>query len=83
MTSTRGFDSWPQHNSPEQQEYMLDCSAELLAMNQNQKDIVCAVLSRGVFQAVGTLMFNSSWQPQAPLFWLNHDVIAKCLAGKR
>jgi hypothetical protein len=82
VTDTRDFASWPQHNSPKQQEYMLNCSAELIGMNADQKEIVCAVLSRGVFQGVGRLMFDSSFEPKAPLFWLNHDVIAKCLAAK-
>jgi len=82
VTSSRDFASWPQHNSPQQQEYMLNCSAELIGMNADQKEIVCAVLSRGVFQGVGRLMFDASWEPQAPLYWLNHDVIAKRLAKK-
>lgn len=82
VTGTRDFDSWPQHNNPQQQEYMLNTSAELISMNADQKDIVCAVLSRGVFQGVGKLMFDSSWEPKAPIFWLNHDVIAKTLVRK-
>ena len=82
VTCTRDFASWPQHNSPQQQEYMLNCSAELIAMNADQKEIICAVLSKGVFKGVGTLMFDSSWQPKAPVYWLNHDVIAKRLAKK-
>jgi hypothetical protein len=82
VTTGRSFDTWPQHNSPAQQEYMLNCSAELIAMNADNKEIICAVLSRGVFKGVGKLMFDSSWEPKAPLYWLNHDVIAKCLAQK-
>ncbi|TGU71606.1 hypothetical protein E4633_14955 [Geomonas terrae] len=82
ITSTRDFDSWPQHNSPAQQEYMLNTSAELIGMNADPKEIVCAVLSRAVFTGVGALMFNSSWDPKAPVFWLNHDMIAKVLAKK-
>ena len=82
VTANRDFASWPQHNSPQQQEFMLNFSAELLGMNADQKEIVCAVLSRGVFQGVGRLMFDSSWEPKAPLYWLNHDVIAKRLARK-
>jgi hypothetical protein len=82
VTTGRDFATWPQHNSPQQQEYMLNCSAELIGMNADQKEIICAVLSRGVFQGVGRLMFDSSWEPQAPLYWLNHDVIAKRLAKK-
>jgi hypothetical protein len=80
VTSTRDYDSWPQHNSQPQQEFMLNCSAELIALNAPDQEIICAVLSRGVFRGVGTLMFHSSWAPQAPVFWLNHDVIAKVLA---
>lgn len=83
VTATRDLESWPQHNSPQQQEFMLNFSAELLNMNADQKEIVCAVLSKGVFQAVGQLMFDTSWEPKAPLFWLNHDVIAKSLANKK
>jgi hypothetical protein len=79
ITSTRDFDSWPQHNKPQQQEYMLNVSAELISLNADPKEIVCAVLSKGVFQGVGKLMFDSSWEPKAPVFWLNHDVIAKTL----
>jgi hypothetical protein len=82
VTNGRDFATWPQHNSPAQQEYMLNCSAELIAMNADNKEIICAVLSRGVFKGVGKLMFDSSWEPKAPLYWLNHDVIAKSLAQK-
>jgi len=80
VTAGRDFATWPQHNSPQRQEYMLNTSAELIAKNADQKEIICAVLSRGVFKGVGTLMFDSSWQPKAPVYWLNHDVIAKRLA---
>ena len=82
VTASRDFASWPQHNSPQQQEFMLNCSAELIAMNADNKEIICAALSRSVFKGVGTLMFDSSWEPKAPVYWLNHDVIAKRLAKK-
>lgn len=81
VTSTRDYETWPQHNNPAQQEYMLNSSAQLIGMNEEGKEIICAVLSRGVFRGVGKLMFDSSWDPQAPVFWLNHDVIAKRLAS--
>jgi hypothetical protein len=62
-------------------ELMLTASAELIAMNKTPKDIVCAPLSRAVFQATGYLMFHDSWAPEKPVAWLNHDIIAKCLNG--
>ena len=73
------YDGWPLHNTPDLAELMLGCSDELLQMNANPKEIVCAVLSSAVFNGVGRLMFDSSWEPAAPVFWLNHDVIARRL----
>ena len=79
MADFRNFDSWPHHNTQEQAELMLNCSARLLEMNKNTKEIVCAVLSRAVFTAVGKLMLDTMWEPSAPVFWLNHEIIAKRL----
>jgi hypothetical protein len=70
---------WPHHNTLEQMELMLAASAELIAMNKSPKEIVCAPLSRVVFQSTGQLMFHDSWAPTRPVAWLNHDIIAKCL----
>ena len=81
MARFRDFDGWPQHNTPEQAEFMLTRATELLGMNADPKEIVCAALSRAVFTGVGKLMFDASWQSEAPVFWLNHDVIAKRLVA--
>ena len=81
MAKFRDFERWPLHNTPEQAEYMLVRATELLGMNADAKEIVCAVLSRAVFTGVGRLMIDSSWEPSAPVFWLNHDIIAKRLAS--
>ena len=75
----RNFDGWPQHNSLPLQELMLNSSARLIAMNKNPKEIVCSVLSQQIFKGVGRLMFDFSWNPDAPVVWLNHDIIAKQL----
>jgi len=73
----RDFDSWPHHNSAEQAELMLNTATDLLEMNRDSREIVCAELSRAVFQAVGKLMFRSIWKPASPVLWLNHDIIAR------
>jgi len=77
MAGFRDFATWPHHNTPEQAELMLNCSATLLEMNNNAKEIVCAVLSRSVFTAVGKLMMDTMWESSAPVYWLNHDIIAR------
>jgi hypothetical protein len=79
LTDFRNFETWPHHNTPEQAELMLNCSARLLEMNRNPKEIVCDVLSRAVFTAVGKLMLDTMWDSCAPVFWLNHDIVAKRL----
>ncbi|WP_298268047.1 hypothetical protein [Geobacter sp.] len=73
------FEEWPHHNTPEQAAFMLSTSDELMAMSADPKNVVCAELSRAVFQAVGRLMFDNSWAPEAPVVWLSHDVIARRL----
>jgi hypothetical protein len=77
------YDSWPQHNTLEQAELMLAASAELMGMHADQKQLVCAELSRIVFLATGRLMIHASWNPPAPAVWLNHDIIARLVAGDR
>jgi len=75
------FSSWPHHNNPEQAAFMLNSATKMLDMNKDPKNIVCAELSRAVFQAVGRLMSRTSWEPGAPVYWLNHDIVARELVA--
>jgi len=77
------FVTWPQHNSREQAELMLASSAELMDMHADQKQLVCAELSRIVFLATGRLMLHNSWKPGSAAVWLNHDIIGRLLADQR
>ncbi|MDD2337957.1 MAG: hypothetical protein PHD01_15445 [Geobacteraceae bacterium] len=75
------FSSWPQHNTPDQSAFMLNSATSMLEMNKDSKNIVCAELSRAVFQAVGRLIHRTSWKPGAPVYWLNHDIVARELVA--
>ncbi|MDD5284499.1 MAG: hypothetical protein PHD54_01460 [Desulfuromonadaceae bacterium] len=77
------FTTWPQHNSREQAELMLASSSELMGMHTDQKQLICAELSRIVFLSTGRLMLHASWKPAAPVIWLNHDIIGRLLADSR
>lgn len=77
------FDTWPQHNTREQAELMLAASSALMEMHADQKQLVCAELSRIVFLATGRLMLHSSRNPVASTVWLNHDIIGRLLADGR
>lgn len=74
------YQSWPQHNSREQAELMLASSAELIGMHADQKQLICAELSRVVFLATGRLILHTAWQSPAATLWLNHDSIARLVA---
>ncbi len=76
------FATWPQHNTREQAELMLAASAELMELHADQKQLVCAELSRIVFLTTGRLMLHSSWNPPASTVWLNHDIISRLLADQ-
>ena len=62
---------------------MLASSAELMEMHADQKQLVCAELSRIVFLATGRLMLHCSWNPPAAAIWLNHDIIGRLLADQQ
>ncbi|MDA8428841.1 MAG: hypothetical protein M0T70_06250 [Geobacteraceae bacterium] len=83
LSAIVSYDSWPQHNTLEQAELMLAASAELMGMHADQKQLICAELSRIVFLSTGRLMLHASWDPSAPTLWLNHDIIARLVAGDR
>lgn len=80
ITGIVDYDTWPQHNSLEQAELMLAASAELIGMHADHKQLVCAELSRIVFQSTGRLIVHASWKPDGPTLWLSHDIIARLLS---
>ena len=73
----KDFPHWPRHNNQEIAELMLAASEAMMAMNENRKNVVTDLLSEVVVQSSGVLMFNQSFAPTAPVYWIGHDVIAK------
>jgi hypothetical protein len=82
VAAGRVFDAWPNHTTRAQLEAMLAASNALLAMSADPKNLVCAELSRAVVPAVGRLMFDAAWEPDAPVCWLGHDVVAKAIVRR-
>lgn len=80
MQRYMNYDRWPQHNGKEQMEFMLESSAHLIDLHRDEKQLITYVLSEEVFKACGDVMFRESWNPQAPVLWLGHDVLSKTLA---
>jgi len=76
------FDVWPQHNGPEQMALMREASSHLMGMNKDPKNMITSALSEVVFRGCGSLMFAEAYNPQRPVWWLGHDIIAKQTAAK-
>lgn len=71
------FSAWPQNTSQVQLEKMLKSSDYLVELHTDSKNLITFILSEVVFSACGKVMLNDSPQPEAPVSWINHDVIAK------
>lgn len=71
------FEKWPQGNSKDQLEKMLSAADHLVEIHKDQKNLVTFELSEVVFSACGRVMLNDSFQPEAAVSWINHDIIAQ------
>jgi len=71
------FGKWPQHTNQAQLELMLNSSDHLIDQHQDPKKLITAVLSEVVFAACGEVMLLDCPNPEAPVSWLNHDVVAR------
>lgn len=76
------FDQWPQHNSKDQLEKMLAASDYLIDLHKDPKQLMTFALSEVVFECCGQAMLADSFQPQAPVAWINHDIIAKLYSNQ-
>jgi hypothetical protein len=74
------FDKWPQHNSKPQLEKMLAASEHLQQIHRDPKQLMTFVLSELVLEACGKVMLADCMTPEAPVSWINHDVIARITA---
>lgn len=80
LTTTHSvYDQWPQHNSKDQMEYMLNSSDTLISWHKDPKDLITFPLSELVFKACGNIMLHESMTPKASVQWIGHDVIADVL----
>jgi hypothetical protein len=71
------FESWPQHNGPEQMELMRTTSSHLIEMHKDTKKLITEELSSWVFKACGNLIIREGLKPKSPVVWLGHDIVAK------
>lgn len=81
MQSFYNFSAWPMANGAEQVDMTVGTSQDIVALHKDRKALVSDVLSSHVVDATGKLMFGSASDPDGPVLWLDHDVVAQVLIG--
>jgi hypothetical protein len=76
------FEQWPQHSSQKQMEVMLQSSDHLISMHKDEKVLLTHILSEVVFAGCGKVMLNDIANPESPVSWINHDLLAKVHAER-
>ena len=77
----RNFAAWPMDNTPELAEVMIGTSDDITKLHKDRKELITDHLSSLVLEGTGPLMFHEMSDPQAPVIWLNHDIIARQLSS--
>ena len=73
------FAAWPKPNSADQVEQTVGTSQDIVAMHRDAKALISDQLSQHVVTTTGQLMFADIAQPEAPVKWLDHDLVARQL----
>jgi hypothetical protein len=77
------FEAWPMANSADQVEKTVGTSQDIVALHKNRKELVSDVLSHHVVDATGQLIFGGASQPEGPVLWLDHDLVARQLVANK
>ena len=79
IAELRNFEAWPMDNNAELAEVMIGTSGEITSLHKDKKVLITDILSALVLEGTGPIIFNEVYRPNAPVLWLNHDIIAKQL----
>lgn len=75
----RNFEAWPMDNTAESAELMVGTSEEITDLHEDRRALISDRLSTLVLEGTGPIMFREASAPDAPVLWLNHDLVAKQL----
>ncbi|MTI17101.1 hypothetical protein E1162_07590 [Rhodobacteraceae bacterium RKSG542] len=73
------FEAWPMPNSAEQVDLTVGTSQEIVELHKERNKLVSDELSQHVLTATGMLIFGEASAPEAPVLWLDHDLVAQQL----
>lgn len=75
----RNYDDWPMDNTPELADLMIGTSESITALHADRNALITDHLSALVIEATGPLILHAAAEKNAPVLWLNHDIIARTL----
>lgn len=73
------FAAWPMPNSAGQVDKTVGTSQEIVSLHKDRKVLISDVLSQHVVAATGQLIFGTAGTTDAPVLWLDHDIVAQQL----
>ncbi len=76
------FATWPMPNSAEQVDRTVGTSQDIVQLHKDRNELVSDRLSQQVVQATGDLIFATAAAAEAPVLWLDHDIVARHLIAK-
>lgn len=79
MQAFRNFEAWPMPNTAEQAELTIGTSDDIVRQHKDSKALITDLLSTLVVESTGNLMFHGMAEPQGPVLWLHHQIIAQQL----
>lgn len=72
------FETWPQHNDPEQMEKMVKASSDIIALHKDSKALMTSDLSEIIFKSTGKIMLREMTnKSRGPALWIGHDMVSK------
>ncbi len=79
MQPFRNFDAWPMPNTSAQADLTIGTSDDIVRQHKDSKALITDLLSTLVVESTGNLMFHGMTEPQGPVLWLHHKIIARQL----
>lgn len=81
IRSRGDFTGWPMPNTPEQVDLSVGTSQDIAGLHKDRQALISDLLSHHVVASTGQLMFDSSSNPDGPVLWLDHDLVARQIIG--
>ncbi|MBY0463452.1 MAG: hypothetical protein K2W33_00760, partial [Burkholderiales bacterium] len=79
MQPFRNFEAWPMANTAAQADLTIGTSDDIVRQHKDSKALITDLLSTLVVESSGNLMFHGMSEPQGPVLWLHHNIIARQL----